>query len=495
MTEELDALSKNDTWKLTNLPAGKSAIKCRWVYKLKRNADGKIARYKARLVVKGYSQKQGIDYHETFAPVVRYTTIRFLLAIATKFNLGIQQMDAVTAFLNGELKEDIYMEQPSGFQDGTNRVCKLKKSLYGLKQSSRVWSEKLNSVLVAFGLKRSNTDQCLYFLMDDKKMIFVAVYVDDVLIFSNNETMTKQLKDELCRNFQMKDLGNASSILGIRITRDRAAGTIAIDQSQYINNVLDRFEMSNCNAVVTPMDLNQKVSASMCATTNGEQQSMGKIPYREAIGCLLFAAQITRPDISYAVNVLSRYTINPGKAHWAAVKRIFRYLKGTVNRKLVYGTKASKIEGFCDADWASDIDERKSTTGYVFMLQGAAISWSSRRQPTVALSTTEAEFMSLVSAMQEGMWLQRIEQELFSNASKTLLLHCDNKGAIQLAINNAYSSRTKHIEIKANFIREKIENEIVKIQYIPTDEMLADILTKAMVGTKQTFFSKQIGLN
>lgn len=352
----------------------------------------------------------------------------------------------------------------------------------------------MNDVLVNFGLKRSDTDQCIYYVADNNKLFFVTVYVDDVLIFSNDDAMEAQLIDELSRNFQMKDLGEASSILGIRILHDRMAATISIDQSQYISDVLVRFGMDDCNPVVTPMDLNQKISSKLCPKTNIEQQQMKEIPYREAIGCLLFAAQITRRDISYAVNVLSRYIVNPGKAHWAALKRVLRYLKGTINKKLVYGTKPTILEGFCDADWASDVDERKSTTGYIFTMQGAAVSWGSRRQPTVALSSTEAEFMSLVSAMQEAMWLKKLERELLSSASDSIVLHCDNKGAIQLAINNTYSSRTKHIEIKASFIREKIRSKMIVIEYLPTDEQLADLLTKPMIGNKQQFFSKQIGL-
>lgn len=493
MADELQSLQQNDTWRLTDLPAGKTPIKCKWVFKTKRDANGHVMRHKARLVVKGYSQREGIDYHETFSPVVRYSSIRFLLAMAAKYDLNIRQMDVVTAFLHGELKETIYMEQPQCFNDGSGRVCKLQRSLYGLKQSSRVWNEKLNSVLLAFGLKRSGADQCIYHLVQGNKMLYVAVYVDDVLIFSNDNEIEKRLKGVLCNNFRMKDLGDASSVLGVRIVRDRAAGTIAIDQSQYISNVLKRFGMEDANPVATPLDINQKISSKMCPSTRAQQIEMAKVPYKQAIGCLLFAAQITRPDINFAVNLLSRYSTNPGQAHWAAIKRLLRYLKGSIDKKLVYRKDSNEIEGFCDADWASDLDQRKSTTGYVFVMQGAAVSWASRRQQTIALSTTEAEFMALVAAMQETVWLKRLEHELFG-ATTTMTLHCDNKGAIQLALNGSYSSRTKHVDIKANFIREKLEERIVELKYIGTDEMLADILTKGMIGNKQVFFCKQIGL-
>lgn len=494
MVEEFDSLQQNQTWRLTELPTGKTPIKCKWVFRTKCDASGQVIRHKARLVVKGYSQKEGIDYQETFSPVVRYTSIRFLLAMATKYDLNIRQMDVVTAFLHGELKETIYMEQPQGFNDGSDRVCKLQRSLYGLKQSSRVWNEKLNGVLLKFGLKRSNADQCIYYLIAGDKMLFVAIYVDDVLIFTNDDQIENRLKEELCGNFRMKDLGDASSVLGIRISRDRRAGTIAIDQTQYIANVLKRFGMDGANPVVTPLDMNQKISSNLCPSTRKQQTEMANVPYKQAIGCLLFASQITRPDINFAVNLFCRYTINPGQAHWAAIKRVLRYLKGTIDKKLVYRKSSDDIVGFCDADWASDLDQRKSTTGYVFIMQGAAVSWASRRQHTVALSTTEAEFMALTAAIQETIWLKRLEHELFGVAMGTMTLHCDNKGALQLALNASYSSRTKHVDIKANFIREKLDNKIIKLEYISTDEMLADILTKGMVGRKQVFFCKQIGL-
>lgn len=322
----------------------------------------------------------------------------------------------------------------------------------------------------------------------------VAIYVDDVLIFSNEKLWESQLKLELSSNFQMKDMGSASSILGIRITRDKTNETIAIDQSQYLAAVLIRFGMSDCNPVATPLDLNQKISSELSPTKESEKQMMSRVPYMQAIGCLLFAAQTTRPDISYAVNLLSRYCVNPGKGHWAAMKRIMRYIKGTINKKLVYYSDGNELHGFCDADWASDLDERKSTTGYIFTLQNGAISWSSKRQSTIALSSTEAEFMAMVSAIQECIWLKRFEFELFKNANKPITLHCDNKSAIQVAKNNSYSSRTKHVEIKTKFIQDKINEGSIQLEYVPTDQNVADVLTKGIVSIKHNILSSKFGL-
>lgn len=496
MKEEYDSLMLNETWTLSKLPAGKKAISSKWVFKTKVNADGVAVRHKARLVAKGFNQLKGIDYNETYAPVVRYTSIRFLLALAAKYDLLIHQMDAVTAFLNAKLQEEIFMTKPIGFDDGSGLVCKLKRSLYGLKQSSRMWNEELNNVLLNFGLERSNVDQCIYYQANSKKMLMLAIYVDDVIIFANDIKTIIDIKAALSAKFKMKDMGQASSILGMRIRRDEKARTIKIDQSQYIAEVLARFGMDQCNGISTPIDLNQKLTADMCPSNDANKMLMKNVPYMQAVGCLLFAAQITRPDICFAVNMLSRFSENPGKAHWNAVKRVMRYLKGTINKGLIYYTgKCSEITGYCDADWASDIDSRRSTTGYVFTHQGAAISWGTRRQRTIALSTTEAEFMAIVAAIQESIWLKRLEKELIVNATYPLILFCDNKSAIHVATNNSYSSRTKHVDIKSKFISEAIKNNQIVLKYIETNNMLADILTKGVVALKQMKFLNEFGLN
>lgn len=323
MDEEYKSLMENETWILTELPKGKKAIKTKWVFATKDGINGEVIRYKARLVAKGYSQVEGIDYQETFAPVVRYTSIRILLSYAANKNLKVSQMDAITAFLNGYLDEEIYIEQPEGYGDGTNKYCKLVKSIYGLKQSPRVWNETLNQALIDHGLTRSISDQCIYFNIDNKKILIVAVYVDDILIFSNTDELDLSMRNKLKNTFKMKDLGEASSILGIRITRNKEFNTItAIDQESYVRRILKRFNMEDCNAVNNPLDTSIKLSKDMSPTTEEEALEMKDIPYRQAIGSLLFLAMISRPDICYAVNALSRYCNNPGKQHWTS-KRFY----------------------------------------------------------------------------------------------------------------------------------------------------------------------------
>lgn len=493
---EYNSLIENRTWKLVDIPEGKRPIDCRWVFKIKKNTDQNIITYKARLVVRGFSQQRGIDYQETYSPVVKYSSIRFLIAVAARKKLRIRQLDAVTAFLNGELHEDIYMLQPECFNDGSGRVCKLQKSLYGLKQASRAWNQKLNGVLIDCGLRRSEADPCIYFSIEGEDILVLAVYVDDILIFSNNIVRESKLVEQLKSHFKMKDLGEASSVLGVTITRDSEKNTIAIDQQNYISKVIEKFGMKDCNPISTPLDPNQKLSSQMSPSTDAEKEEMRDVPYQEAIGSLMYAAQLTRPDICFPLCLLSRFNKNPGKPHWQAVKRVLRYLAATNNRKLVYRGKDENntMLGFSDADYGGDLDSGRSTTGYAFVLQGAAVSWCAKTQKSVSISTCESELQALTSTIQEAVWLKRLENEVFSDAPNTITILCDNKSTLHVLINNSASQRLKHVRIRANFIGEKIDSGLIKLKYISTNDMLADIFTKPMSSDRQNKFSSLLGL-
>lgn len=495
MQEEIESLKENQTWKLVKLPANKKVIDCKWVFKTKLNSDGEVVRHKARLVVRGFSQRKGIDYNETFSPVVKYTSIRFLFVLAARYKLRISQMDVVTAFLYGDLDEEIYMVQPEGFSGDPTLVCRLMKSLYGLKQASRQWNHKINAVLENFGFERCDADQCIYYMIKNDDILIVALYVDDFLIFSNNLALETKLKNCLEQNFKIKNMGEVMSVLGMKVTRNKEDGSIAIDQRQYIEKLLVKFGMDDCNPVATPLDPNQRLTKEMSPSNAFERSEMKNIPYQEAVGSLLFLVQISRLDICYAVSVLSRYNNDPGKAHWAAVKRVLRYLKGTIDKKLVFTNQLDELKGYCDADWASDVDERKSTSGYVFTMQGAAISWSSKKQGTIALSTTEAEYMSMVFCLQEAIWLTKMKRGLNLSLNKSIDVICDNKSAISFAKNGTFSPRTKHIDIKDKFIREKLKQRIIQLKYTSTNEMIADVLTKGLVDQKHKLFTSAMGLN
>jgi hypothetical protein len=494
MKEEIASLGKNQTWTLTDLPEGRKAIRNKWVFKTKRGPDGSVQRYKARLVVKGCSQKPGIDYEEVYSPVVRYSTIRYLMALAVKFDLDVDQMDVVTAFLQGELgDEELYMVQPEGFEEANGKVCQLKKALYGLKQSSRVWNGKLDAVLREFGLQRSQVDTCLYWMMEGDKMLFVTIYVDDLLIFTNNRALKKKLKKFLMKKFDMKDLGEAAHCLGIRIERDRPEGRLSLDQQAYIEEIVQRFGMADATPVATPADPSLRLDKSMAPKTDEQSREMTRVPYKEAVGCLSFVAQTTRPDIAYAVNAVSQFSANPGRQHWEATKRIIRYLKGTASKRLQYTKDESTgLEGYCDADWGGDPENRRSTKGYLFTMQGAAISWCVKKQPTVALSSCEAEFMSLSQAIQEAMWWRNLRSE-FTDVT-AVPIHCDNQSAISIVSNGSYNPRTKHISIRYHFVHEALENKEVKLEYISTANQPADGFTKPMTIQKQTKLRQFLGV-
>lgn len=299
------------------------------------------------------------------------------------------------------------------------------------------------------------------------------------------------------QSFRMKDLGEASSCVGMRISRNRAEGKIFLDQTNYIENILVKFRMDSCNPVSTPSDANQKLTKEMSPTTEEEKQQMSNIPYQEAVGSILYLTQCTRPDISFAISNVSKYSQNPGMAHWTAVKRIFKYLNGTKNYKLEFSTAGNRdLIGYTDADWGSDSDDRKSCSGYVFKLQGGAVSWASKKQQTVALSSTEAEYMAVSLACQEVVWLRQLEAEICGKSlEKPTDIFCDNHSALNLAISDAYRVRTKHIDIRHHFIRDKVFSGDVKINPIDTTLMIADNLTKAVYKDKQLFCAKGMGLS
>ena len=495
MREEYDSIISNQTWSVVDLPPGRKAIGCRWVYRIKYTSTGEIDKYKARLVAKGYSQARGIDFDETFAPVVKFNSIRILLAFAAQYDLEIHQMDVKSAYLNGDLVEEIYMEQPEGFIDptGKEKVCQLHKSLYGLKQAGRSWYHKIDAYFGELGLIRSFSDNCVYRKSKDGKILIIALYVDDLLIFSNEMAELQELKMQMCKRFEMTDLGEVRYCLGLEISRDRTNRTIKIGQARYVKEILERFNMGECKPVSTPTE--GKLSNDMSPATAEERERMADIPYQNAVGSLMYAMLGTRPDIAFAVGAISWYSSNPGEAHWRAVKRVFRYLKGTSDYAIMYDGRSRKIEGFSDADWVGDQDERRSTTGYVFVINGGAVTWLSKRQQTVALSSTEAEYMALAHTAKEAIWIRRFLQEIYPNEAKCCLeINTDNQSSLALAKNPVHHARTKHIDIRHHFIREKIETKELDVSFCGTEDMVADVLTKGLSKEKHNRFISRMGL-
>jgi hypothetical protein len=496
MKDEMMSLQKNGTWSLTKLPEGKRALQNRWVYRLKEESDGS-RRYKARLVVKGFQQKQGIDFTEIFSPVVKMTTIRVILSITAAENLHLEQLDVKTAFLHGDLEEDIYMTQPEGFEvpGKQNLVCKLRKSLYGLKQAPRQWYKKFNEFMNNSGFNRCDMDHCCYVKKFTDSYIILALYVDDMLIAGSNMTEINRLKQQLSENFEMKDLGPAKQILGMRISRKRSEGTLKLSQQKYVEKLLDRFNVGDAKTRSTPLGNHLKFSRKQCPQTDEEKGHMSTIPYASAVGSLMYAMVCTRPDIAHAVGVVSRFLSNPGKEHWEGVKWILRYLKGSSGMCLCFRRNDLDLtlQGFSDADLGGDSDGGKSTTGYIFTLGGTAVSWKSKLQNRVALSTTESEYVAISEAAKEMIWLKNFLKEL-GNEQDVSKLFSDSQSAICLAKNPVFHSRCKHIQLKYHFIRELINDGDLSLLKILGSENPADMLTKTVTADKLRLCIASAGL-
>ncbi|KAH9651061.1 hypothetical protein KPL70_026606 [Citrus sinensis] len=497
MQDEMESLQRNQTWTLIPNPGNKRLISCKWIFKRKEGIpDVEPPKYKARLVARGFTQREGVDFNEIFSPVVKHSSIRILLAMVALLDLELEQMDVKTAFLHGNLEEQILMAQPEGFEckGKEDYVCLLHKSLYGLKQSPRQWYRRFDDFMVSKGYHRSRYDSCVYFGGSDQGGVaYLLLYVDDMLIASKYKSEIERLKNLLKAEFEMKDLGNAKRILGMDIIRDRSAGTLFLSQEKYIKKVLERFEMQDCKPVQTPLGPQFKLSA---APTSEDESQMNEFPYAQAVGSLMYAMVCTRSDIAYAVSVVSRYLSCPGKVHWNAVKWIMRYLKGSSTCGLLYRkTKSDKIEvmGFVDSDFAGDLDKRKSTSGYMFVLNSCLISWKSSLQSVVALSSTEAEFIATTEAVKEAMWLRGLLNELWLS-QKTVQVFCDNQSAIHLVKNQMYHERTKHIDVKLQFIRDEVGKGTVVVSKIHTSVNPADALTKSLPTTKFEFCVNLMGI-
>ena len=414
------------------------------------------------------------------------SSIRVVLGLAASLDLEVEQMDVKTAFLHGVLDKEIYMEQPEGFKvkGKEDYVCRLKKSLYGLKQAPRLWYQKFESVMGEQGYRKTTSDHCVFvqkFSHDD--FIILLLYVDDMLIIGKNVSRIKELKKQLSRSFAMKDLGPAKRILGIRIFRDRAKKKLSLSQEQYIEKVLERFNMSKAKVVSPPLAMHFKLDAHQSPSTDEEKEEMRRVPYSSAVRSLMYAMVCTRPDIAHAVGVVSRHMSNPAKEHWNAVKWILRYLQGTSSLRLTFGGGKPELIGYTDSDMATDVDTRKSTSGYLMTFSGGAVSWQSRLQKCVALSTTEAEYVAATKACKELLWLKRFMEELGFRQERYVVL-CDNQSAIHLSKNSTFHSRSKHIDVRYHWMRDVINNKLLELEKVYTNDNGADTMTKALPKEK-----------
>jgi len=484
--DEFQSIQENDVWEVydsSELPAGRKAIGSRWVFTIKVNADGSVERYKARLVCKGFSQISGIDYDETFAPVTRYDSLRLVVALAAKTNLSLHQLDIKTAFLYGELDEEIWMSPPPGL-GLKGKVLRLKKALYGLKQAPLKWYEKLTRTLSTIGFHPTHFDPCVFVHTDSTT--YIVVYVDDLTIASKNQSSYQKLLNLLKSVFKVSEKGPLSWILGIEVLHSKDG--ITLSQSTYAKQILERFQLENAKTVSTPMDPNSHLLKANEDETPHEQNL-----YQQMIGSLMYLVTGTRPDLAHSVSFLSQFSSNPQPSHHSAVKRVFKYLNGTRNFSLFFPRDGKlQLIGYSDADHGKNLSDRKSYSGYVFLLGNCPISWLSKKQTSVAISTTEAEYMAMSLTARQAIWYRNGFKEFKLTVPITLLT--DSQSGMKLANNPILQQRTKHIAIHYHFTRERLQAGDFQLDYVPSEENLADLLTKGLHKSAHLTLCDKLGL-
>jgi Reverse transcriptase (RNA-dependent DNA polymerase) len=463
------------------MPDVAQAIRTMWIYALKTDHLGFVVRFKARLVALGNWQRPGIDFVETFAPVARMSSFRMVLGLAAELNLQVYGGDINTAYLNAKLTIPQYVKGIEGFPCSTRgHIYIVKKALYGLRQAGREWNDELNGWLLSHGFNRNSTEPCLYYRIDEDVIMIVLVYVDDILCATNNEDSKIKLFSMLGEDYGIKDQGLLCEYLGVEITQ--SATEIKICQSKYAKEIVEKFGYENAHSVGNPME-----TTSRLIPGDATDKTDSDFDYRAAIGMLMYLATSTRPDLAYSMSQLSRFVANPTLKHIGTVKRVLRYLVGTLDKGIMYtrncvvdNAKTINLHGYCDSDWANDSETRKSTTGFIFTLAGGAISWMSRRQSIVALSTAEAEYVAVCEATMEAMGLRNIMKEMFRSKSLDVNIGLDSQSAYVMATNPTYSRRTRHIELRWHFVREQVKHGFVKLQKIKGEDNPADVFTKPL---------------
>lgn len=444
MLEELRAIERNNTWELTDLPLNKKPIDVKWIFKVKLSPKGSIVKHKARLVARGFLQKPGLDYSEVFAPVARHETIRLVVALACGRNWFLSHLDVKSAFLNGPLEEEVYVTQPPGFEvkHKERKVYRLHKALYGLKQAPRAWNRRIDSFFQVHGFKKCSVEHGVYVRKTgDNVDLLICLYVDDLLITGSSKSEIDKLKHLLESEFEMTDLGKLAYFLGMEFLYTTQG--IVLHQTKYAKEVMLKFNMMQCNEARTPAETNLKLEGLV------SEKGVDPTEYKQLIGSLRYLCN-SRPDLSFAVGMLSKFMNEPKRSHLLAAKRVLRYVKGTVNFGIWFpadtGRNKDELKGFSDSDWCGDKLDRRSTTGYVFQFQGAPISWISKKQPVVALSSCEAEYIAGCYAACQAVWIDSLLNELGVNIQRPIKLMIDNKSAINLAKNPVSHGRSKHIE-------------------------------------------------
>ncbi|KAG8482872.1 hypothetical protein CXB51_023953 [Gossypium anomalum] len=498
ISQEIRALEENGTWEVVSLPQGKVPIGCKWVYRVKYQSDGSIERFKARLVGNGYRQRAGFDFQETFSPVAKQVTVRTVISVAAMHDWPLFQMDVYNAFLQGDLYEEVYMDLPEGFRkQGEHKVCRLLKSLYGLKQASRQWNLKLTEALLHGGYVQSKHDYSLFTKKQGDKIVVLLVYVDDLLITGNAIEMIDELKRVLHSSFKMKDLGKLKFFLGIVIVRSNRG--IILSQRKYALELIADVGFGEAKPASTPLEQNKRFTTAEyddfvvlrgCNDELMQDVSM----YQRLMGRLLYLTN-TRPDISYAVQHLSQFMQKPKKSHYEAALRIVRYIKKSPGQGIFLSAESkTQLIAYCDSDWAACPMTRRSVTGFCIKLRDSLVSWKSKKQSTVSLSSAEAEYRSIASTVAEIVWLNGLLKDICFDQIGPTLLFSDCQAALQIAVNPVFHKRTKHIEIDCHFVREKIREGLIRTQHVRTNEQLADVMTKALGVQQHEYLVTKLGV-
>ncbi|GKA60685.1 putative RNA-directed DNA polymerase, partial [Tanacetum coccineum] len=469
---EIQSMYDNQVWNLVDTTPGLKTVGYKWIFKKKIYMDGKVHTYKARLVAKGYTQTHRINYEETFSPVAKIKSIRIMLAIAAFHDYEIWLMDVKTTFLNRKRTEDMFMAQPEGFENEKypKRLCKLQKGIYRLKQASHSWNLCLHEKVTQFGFSRSEYESCVYVKVSRNVVVYLVLYVDDILLIGNDIPMLQNVKDWFGRCFAMKDLGDAAYILGINIYRDRTKHLIGFSQDTYLDKILKRFRMENSKKGNLPLNHGIKISKDLCSKTDDELDKMSRVPYASAIGSIMYAMTCTRPDVSFSLSMVSQHRQNPGEE------------------------KELRVTGYYDVGWQTDKDDSRPQSGWVFLLNEGAVTWKSSKQDTVAHSTCEFKYITACEASKEAIWMKNFIRDLgvVPTVQDPIEIFCDNESAVALTKEPKDHGKSKHIERKYYFVRSKVEEGHVIVKDIRSKDNPADSFTKALAKSKHDEHAKSI---
>jgi hypothetical protein len=476
--QELASLEAMNVYEEVNeLPPGKKAVGSKWVLVIKRDENGDISRFKARLVAQGFTQIPGQDFTHTFAPVARWDSIRFILSVAAMNDWEIRHIDIKTAYLNGVLNEEIYLKRPSILGSG---YWLLRKALYGLRQSGRQWYFEMDGTYKEMGMIRCESDWSVHHRRNGPDTSITATSVDDIVLAANSIDEVDRFTNQIKAKYAITDNGDISWLLGCKITRWRTRGCLKLDQERYTISILEQFRMANSNSVTVPMIA--RLTTQMCPKTKKEEEEAAKLPYKELVGKLMYLSTCSRPDISFTVRELAKFMSNYGAGHWAAAKHLMRYLQGTRSAGIIYGNRDEPypiFKSFTDSDWAQG-EQRKSICGYIVEMGGGAIAWSSKQQGVIALSSCEAEYIASTHAAKEVLWMRSLAKELGFAQKDPTPVYCDNQGTIACTHDPQHHSRMKHIDIRYHFVRDCVQKKLIDVMHISGTDNVSDLLTKPL---------------